>query len=256
MGKCINIIIIFIAFMMIIGCTNQSQQSVYSSQGTTANSQRESLSESEESSYYSQESTTSSQQDSENQVEDDSYYENLIKDIKYPEIYGVKSDVELMDVVRLFVCDFDIVINNDQFSSPQELGDNKIFYYLTSLLFYDEFPESKEIDDTNENGVFFYKKETIEKYAYYFFNYKIDCTKINGWSEEKQGVYRFMEGFGGGRPDPVCDLKEIEPGKYQFTADFKYGDDYSDDTDYTLTAILGVEQNRVYLISLKRVYGK
>jgi len=189
-------------------------------------------------------------------VQDDAYYENLIKDIKYSEIYLVNSDASLTDVIMMFVGNFDIVIPDYQFSSPKEFGDDNIFYYLTSLLNFDEFPESQEINNTDENGVYFYKKETIEKYAYYFFNYKIDCTKIEGWSEEKQGVYRFMEGFGGGRPDPVCDLKEIEPGKYQFTADFKYGDDYSDDTDYTLAAILGVEQNRVYLISLRRVYGK
>jgi len=230
MKRSINIIIIFIVFMMIAGCENPDQQSKINSSSPASENAA---------------------------VKDDAYYENLIKDIKYPEIYNVKSDAELMDIIGIFVCDFDIVLSDAQFSSPQELGDENIFYYLTSLLYYDEFPESQEINDTvDENGVYFYKQETIEKYAYYFFNYKIDCTKIDGWLEEKQGVYREMEGFGGIRPDPICDLKEIEPGKYQFTADFKFGDEFIGVTDYTLTAILGVEQNRVYLISLKRVYGK
>lgn len=233
MKRCINIIIIFIIFMMITGCStqipNSSQQNITSSLPETS------------------ENTA---------VKDDAYYKNLIKDIKYPEIYLLKSDASLEDVIRIFVYRFDMIFSNTEFSSTQELGDNNIFYYLTSLLYYDEFPESKEIDATNENGVYFYKKETIEKYAYYFFNYKIDCTKIDGWSEEKQGVYRVMEGFGGDRPAPVCNLKEIEPGKYQFTADYIHGEEFKGSTDYTITAILGVEQNRVYLISLKRANDK
>ncbi|HOP11460.1 MAG TPA: hypothetical protein PK629_08210 [Oscillospiraceae bacterium] len=230
MKKRINIIIIFIVIMMIAGCSTQipntSQQSKISS------------------SLPASENTV---------VKDDAYYENLIKNIKYPEIYLVKSDSDLMDVIEAFVYDFDLIFSNIEFSSPQELGDNNIFYYLTGLLIFDEFPENQEIEETTDkNGVFFYKQETIEKYAYYFFNYKIDCTKIDGWSEEKQGIYRLMEGFGGGRADPVCDLKEIEPGKYQFTADYIHGEEFIGATDYTITAILGVEDTRVYLISLKR----
>ena len=230
MKRSINIIIIFIVFMMIAGCENPDQQRKINSSSPASENAA---------------------------VKDDAYYENLIKDIKYPEIYHVKSDAEMMDIIGIFVCDFDIVLSDAQFSSPQELGDENIFYYLTSLLYYDEFPESQEINDiVDENGVYFYKQETIEKYEYYFLNYKIDCTKIDGWSEENQGVYREMEGFGGLRPDPICDLKEIEPGKYQFKADYKFGNDFSDDIDYTITATLGVEETRVYLISLKRVYGK
>ena len=233
MKRGIYIIIISIVFVMISGCENQTQNQQSNSNSSIAATSENTI------------------------VKDDAYYRNLIKDIKYPEIYHVKSDATLMDIVGLFVCDFDIIFSHTEFSSPQELGNENIFYYLTSLLYYDEFPESGEIEETvDENYVFFYKEETIEKYAYYFFNYKIDCTKIEGWSEEKQGVYREMEGFGGLRPDPICDLKEIEPGKYQFIANYIHGEEFYGATDYTITAILGVEENRVYLISLKREYGE
>ena len=184
-----------------------------------------------------------------NTVKDDAYYENLIKDIKYPEIYLANSDASLLDVVENFVYGFDEIFCNTEFSSPQELGDENIFYYFTNILDYDEFPESKEIINSDENGFCFFKQETIEKYAYYFFNYKIDCTKIEGWSEEKQGVYRKWDAVAGDRSNPEGDLKQLESGKYQFTADFKFSDS---SYDYTLTAILGVENARVYLISLKR----
>ena len=233
MKRGIYIIIISIVFVMISGCKNQTQNQQSNINSSIAATSENTI------------------------VKDDAYYRNLIKDIKYPEMYLVKSDADLIDTIKMFVFRFDLLFSNTEFLSTQELGNNKIFYYLTSLLFYDEFPESGEIEETvDENYVFFYKQETIEKYAYYFFNYKIDCTKIEGWSEEKQGVYREMEGFGGLRPDPICDLKEIESGKYQFNADFKFGDDFNDDIDYTITAILGVEENRVYLISLKREYGE
>lgn len=181
-------------------------------------------------------------------VKDDAYYENLIKDIKYPDIYGVKSDANLLDVIESFVYGFDVAFRGTEFSSPQELTDENIYFYLNLILGGDQFPEHEMT--RNEEGDYFYKRETIEKYAYYFFNYKIDCSKIEGWSEEKQGIYREAWGLGGDFSYPAGDLKQIEPGKYQFTAVIKFDDD--NNSDYTLTAILGVEQNRVCLISFNR----
>ena len=102
MKRSIYVIIISIVFVMISGCADQNQQSNINSNITTV---------------------------SENIViKDDAYYENLIKDIKYPEIYHVQSDAYLMDIVGMFVYRFDMVFSNTEFLSTQELGDNKIFY--------------------------------------------------------------------------------------------------------------------------------
>lgn len=177
-------------------------------------------------------------------VKDEAYYASLLQQVDGEKLWtGNTTKDKLISFAEVFTILLDA---KTRFNSTEELEDNTLIYTIGDLLI--DKDRERAIWDFDKE-LMFYPEDIVDKYIYYIFNIKYDCSKLPNYSYEYGGLWCKGVDYGGGGGDyEVLDYKDKGDGFYELTIKYVYWEP----AFITNTYNFKVDGERIYIISIEK----